>query len=357
MLVCRRREGDEGGGLWRAMAGAIPAGLTLGVYAALRLTVLDFGSDSQASTSGLGQRLVEVGQALFLYVKMLFIPASLHMERSLDGASGWMAVGGYGLLVFFGALVIVGYRRRHWRLSAASAWFLLTWFPISGIFALNAPLAEHWMYVPSAGFFWCLAEAMWMARPSKNGMAVMMAPAYVFCLFLLSTSIHQNKVWVDNGILYSTILEHNPDSLRANFNLAATYEDILDNDAGARRHYERTLGVYREKKSKASPQGAEQFWDQELEAHLSLGRISVRAQRPENAVQHFGLVLRVQPTDNTVGVIGMAALGMGELLMEMGNYAGAARVFAQGRSAYPASAFMSNEALMVIYTALDEGKK
>src|SRR5439155_15212160 len=42
----------------------------------------------------------------------------------------------------------------------------ISYFPVSGIFALNASVAEHWIYLPSAWLF--LAVAVQLAAPGTT---------------------------------------------------------------------------------------------------------------------------------------------------------------------------------------------
>lgn len=214
----------------------------LGVYVALRMTVLRFAESQESVSAPLANRLVEVGQALAAYLRLLFVPAHLHMEKTLHDAPAWTALIGF---IFLGLLVsasIVAYRRDHWRIAAGFAWFLLTWLPISGVFPLNAPLAEHWMYVPMAGFWWGLAEIVYLgaARVPAVRYPACGATAALVLGFLCLTAL-RNQDWHDNATIYRATLAGNPASQRVHANLAATYKTETRNFAGARRHFEETL--------------------------------------------------------------------------------------------------------------------
>ncbi|MBI3119017.1 MAG: hypothetical protein HYZ00_10050, partial [Candidatus Hydrogenedentes bacterium] len=134
------------------------AAAILVVYALLRSTVLHFGELAEQTALPFGTRLLQTGQAFAFYLQKLFLPTRLHMEQTLAGVPTWTsAVGWAGLLLILAGLV--GARRAgHHRIALGLAWFLAAWLPISGIFPLNAPMAEHWMYVPMAGFWWALCE-------------------------------------------------------------------------------------------------------------------------------------------------------------------------------------------------------
>ncbi|MEA3364754.1 MAG: hypothetical protein U9Q79_03850, partial [Candidatus Hydrogenedentes bacterium] len=109
----------------------------LAVYAYLRTTILSFGSDSSAPTSDFATRLMETGQAPALYAKLIFVPTGLHMERTLEGMPVWIALAGVMVLAVILGASIVAFLKGHKRITMAGAWFLITWFPVSGLIPLN----------------------------------------------------------------------------------------------------------------------------------------------------------------------------------------------------------------------------
>jgi hypothetical protein len=65
------------------------------------------------------------------------------MEQTLENTPYWTALFGYAFLL---SLLFVGYwawKSKNKRLFISVVWFLITWFPISGFFTLNAPQAEQ----------------------------------------------------------------------------------------------------------------------------------------------------------------------------------------------------------------------
>jgi len=298
--------------------------VVLGVYAVLRATLLNFGSDSTPPESTFAGRIVDTFQSLALYLKLLFVPTGLHMERSLDGVPKSLAAVGAAAFFLMLAAIVWARVRRHNRIAFAFAWFLVTWLPISGIFPLNAPMAEHWMYLPMAGFFWGLAEFLWLALPhglSRRSVAARrfgLALIALWCLALLLLTAHRNQDWHDNRSLFTATLRENPDSVRVHFNLAVTYDDLLDNPAGARRHYEAVATHYRERKEN-NPDLANSYWDDELEANLALGDHFREIHQYNEALPYYGHVLQAPPNSENRLVIALAALGAGRSFLLLGN--------------------------------------
>ncbi len=297
----------------------------LGVYAYLRTTVLNFGTDSSEPASGLATRLIETGQALTLYVKLIFVPTGLHMERSLEGVPVWLGFTGFLILLAIVVTALGAVLKRQHRIAIAGVWFLITWFPISGLIPLNAPMAEHWLYVPLAGFLWMLTELVWLACSRRPTHWAFYPVVYACCLVLLAITVDRNRDWHSNEALYLATLEDNPRSIRVHYNLAATYQDLLNNPAGAGRHFERVIELYQEKKA-AEGLDTTVFWDDELEAHLSLGDILSEVQ-PEAAMEHYARVLSIRPEPGKAGLVGMAAFGMGRCSLQLGQTEQAARFF------------------------------
>ncbi len=298
----------------------------MGVYAWLRTSVLQFASQSTPG-SGFGQRVVETLQSFAAYMGLLFVPTGLHMERTLAGATAWSAVAGALLLGILVAAAVVALVRGERRIAMGLAWFLASWLPISGLFPLNAPMAEHWMYVPMAGFLWALAEALWIVARPRAARVALAGVTAVFGLCMLGLTVARNRDWRDNETLFLATLEQNPASARVQFNLAVTYEDILHNLPGARRHYEEVLRLYEQKRSRLKGSAAMQRWDDELESQLSLGRILAQEQRYGEAARHFSAVLSIEPSDAHRAMMAEAAMGLGECHMAFGDSQKAIELF------------------------------
>lgn len=327
------------------MARSIPLGVSiaiLAVYGVLRMTVLHFGS-APAVDNSLGSRLVEMCQALALYAGLLFVPVHLHMERTLTDATLWTAITGAALfVVIIGALIALGLHRGRafeprWRIALGLGWFVVTWLPISGIFPLNAPMAEHWMYVPLAGLLWAMAEVAAFLVRGRNGQVALGGLVCAMSVYFVVLTVDRNRDWHDNETLFVATLAENPNSARVHQNLAITYDDILGNRPGARRHYERVLEINANQKRAAAAPGSElPVWPQELDVHRALGEIYLRDKQYGVAASHFAKMANVKPAnDKQKALVCAGIVGLGKSLLGMGNRAKAWEVFEHGVSMYP----------------------
>jgi tetratricopeptide (TPR) repeat protein len=105
-------------------------------------------------------------RALGDYSRLMIFPANLHMERTVfdtenfgdrdswrkSVSSEYLSVLGlFAAAVFAWACLCRG-PGQSIRIFGA-VWFLAGYLPISNLFTLNATVAEHWLYLPSVGFF------------------------------------------------------------------------------------------------------------------------------------------------------------------------------------------------------------
>jgi len=298
----------------------------------LRSTVLQFADAAASGAPGFAARLVDAGQAFALYIKLLFVPTNLHMERSLDGVPAWLAVMGWALVLGIVIAAAIAYRREQYRVAFGLAWFLAAWLPISGIFPLNAPMAEHWMYIPMAGFWWALIEVCWKTLESPRGRVTLAAALYLLGAFFLVRTVDRNQDWDSNVSLFRATLEHNPDTLRVHYNLAVAYEDIERNHAAARRHYRRALDLYQAQKDDSK---AAYLLNEEVDVLLSLGRVNEALEAYPKAADHYGKLLAVGSPENLRTEIAGAALGLGRCLLAMGQIGQATRVLQQAAQLQP----------------------
>jgi tetratricopeptide (TPR) repeat protein len=309
----------------------------LGLYAVLRMTALRFAPPQSTGTeAGLATRMVEAMQSLALYFKLLFVPTGLHMERTLDGVSTWIAIVGFGLLALCVVTLLVAFRTGRHRIALAIGLFLITWFPISGLIPLNAPMAEHWMYVPMAGLWWALFEIVWTVMAATRARYALYALVYATCAMFVALTVNRNTDWRSNESLYSATLAKNPNTVRVRYNLAVTYEDLLGNLPAARREYEKVLDYYAKKKEAQRREGeAEQFWQDEIESHLSLAGIFLREEHYDKAAAHYTTLLRLNLNDDNAPVIAAALIGMAQTMTSTGRAQEAERLLDEGIQRIP----------------------
>lgn len=321
--------------------GALPlvaSGAVLLVYAVLRSTILKFNEAAAgvSTAATFGQRVIETLQALSWYVQLLFWPTHLHMERTMDGATMFDAVLGALFLVAMIGGAVIAWRAGHRRIALGLVWFLATWLPISGLFPLNAPMAEHWLYVPMAGFWWALLEVVALATSGlSDAMTVRRwaatAAVAALALVLLHATTQRNEDWGSNERLFRATLAENPNTLRVAYNLAVTYEDLDHNPAGARRLYEQIVALYEK-----SPLPGGGLRPDEAEVRLSLGRQLIKQGEYSEAIGQLSKLVPLSRDPQQAALVGQALLSIGQCSLALGEVAQADRAFRGATQLVPA---------------------
>jgi protein O-mannosyl-transferase len=289
-------------------------------YGGLRSTVLKFSEGGAETGAALGQRLVETCQAFAFYVKTLFVPSGLHMEQTLVGTPAWTAAIGLLLILSIGALLLWAYRKGQYRIAFGFAWFLAAWLPISGIFPLNAPMAEHWMYVPMAGFWWATLEVLHLISKRRELRLLVPTVASVLAVLFLHGTVARNRDWRDNESVFRATLAENPETLRVHSNLATTYDFLEGNLPGARRHYEALLERY------ASSTGSQRSMRaEEIPIRLSLGEVLIRQEDYGKALEQFMSLTLLESKEDYKAEAAEALMGLGRCYLAMGQYRAASQ--------------------------------
>lgn len=296
------------------------------IYFMLRSTVLNFantfnyyGGQNQY-TQSLIVRLQTFTLAFFEYLRFIFWPQNLHMERDLalvTSPLSWSVVG-FGLFVV--AIAALGWRewRKYQTLWVAGGflWFLIMLVPVSGIIPINGLIYEHWLYVPLVG----MGVAVWgLVRhfPPKI-MAVV-----VVILALLT--IRQNYIWRAPIPFYEYTLKF-ADSARLHNNLAMAYDE-----AGK---YSLAVEQYSKAISLA---------DVYPQTHYNLARTYVQMQRLPEAEAEYIKSLTLSPKFMP------AVVDLLKLYLDQRRYHEALPLIQQLRTVYPNDASLAS-----LYTATEK---
>ena len=193
------------------MSWAAAAAISCGAYFALRTTAARTPPPASSETVPCQARPILVARALAEYAGIFVAPHALHMERDVstnpvgDDAAK-LHIGRMreaqtlaGLCIA-AALVWWWHRARKFAPDAALALACaaVTWLPISNVFALNATVAEHWIYVPSA---FLIAAIVFTARAfapvQPRIFAILRAGAALWIVFLAVQTWQQQGYWRD----------------------------------------------------------------------------------------------------------------------------------------------------------------
>lgn len=215
-------------------------------------------------------------RALGDYFRLMVWPAGLMMERTVletgeralfsapwAGRYAWLTWAGLGAA----ALLVWscwGPREGRTVRRMGFAWFLCGFLPVSNLFPLNAEVAEHWIYMPSAGLL--LWGAGWVVTLPARWMVPAAAGACVAALVLGTRTRERASDWRDAETFYKATLRDAGFSPRIQLNLAGEQFE-----RGAAGEAEATLRDLLEKK----PDYAN--------ARFALGMILASAGRHEEA--------------------------------------------------------------------------
>jgi len=211
------------------------------LYGVLRVTLLRNLLSQIEYSSTLLQRIPGFFVAVTNYLRLLVAPFNMHMEygnKEFAFADPRAILG----IIIFASLLTVAVKQKEKKpvVSFSILWFFVALLPASNIFPINAYMAEHWLYIPSIGFFMILAKGLLFLRAklgtggkrptvpfsgisfSRNDSIVIITALLVTVYFSVFT-IKQNTYWREPISFYEKTLEFAPDSARVYNNLALTY--------------------------------------------------------------------------------------------------------------------------------------
>jgi Flp pilus assembly protein TadD len=179
-------------------------------------------------------RVTMMVRALGDYGRLLVFPSNLHMERTVFNpfayrsnsdwrnrvASEYLSILG---LIVLAALVVScadGGRGKVMRRFGAF-WFLAAYLPISNVVQLNATVAEHWLYLPSVGFF--ILAAGYVAKLPQRYWKFAVALAVLGVAALSVRSYVRSTDWVSAETFYCRTIAAGGISARTGLNLGQIY--------------------------------------------------------------------------------------------------------------------------------------
>lgn len=279
-------------------------------------------------------RIITAIKAFFLYLGLLIFPRDMHMERIAPIIkSVWDISGILSVLAF---LIVLALIVRMWQRSKlfffATFWFLINFFPISGIpFRLTAIMAEHWMYIPSIGYFLVLAlflRNLEKRRVLKRDKVVLITSILTLSYSLLT--MKQNTVWAKPIKFFERLIRYSPTSSKPYSNLGMLYQEKNDY-LKAIQYYNKSLEIkpndlvrnqigliYIETDQL---QKAEELFNEILEnnpqyanAYTNLGNIYIKKGRHEEAIAFFKKAIEINPQNSKFhDNLGLAYLELGDL--------------------------------------------
>jgi len=125
---------------------------------------------------------------------------SVHRVTHLADPFAWMATAGLVLL----CVVAIRVRRSYPAIALGLVWFLAVLAPSSSFVPLREGMAEHRVYLASAGMFMIVAALLqtWTASVRPRSSAPRVAVAVIACVLCLLT-VMRNRVWADPIALWT----------------------------------------------------------------------------------------------------------------------------------------------------------
>lgn len=245
LILAAQRAPGRVWGRWLAIAAPV-----LAVYLGLRLSAQRV-PPPEPPTTPLATRPVLAARAVAEYAGLLIAPATLRMERDVRITARSMpetaalrhaqTALGVALAAALGAWAWRA-RRRQPQVALCLAAFAIAYLPVSNLFALNATVAEHWLYVPAA--FLCIAAIAsshaWLAArgPALRGGALAVFACWIAFLGIRTGA--QQAAWLDQRAFLETTVANGGDSARMFINLGQLESNAGRYDA-ARAHFRKAL--------------------------------------------------------------------------------------------------------------------
>lgn len=165
-------------------------------------------------------------KAVFIYLRIIFLPINLHMERTtsiIDSFGDPLVPFLFLGIVAIGIIMKLVYK--HSRISFFGlVWFFLTLIPIffamyfkTHILSNNLVImAEHWLYIPLIGFAIFLASEIEIIQ-EKCPVIIRSVANTIFILlmiFYVLQTIQMNYIWRNNESLFKNTLKYSPYSYK-----------------------------------------------------------------------------------------------------------------------------------------------
>jgi len=280
-------------------------------YAVLRLTVL---KDSVPVTPVELQRIPGFFVALAEYVRLLLLPFNLHMEYGdkLFSVFNPKAILGMAVAVLL-ITIAVRQRGKNNLVFFSISWFFLALLPVSNIYVINYSfMMEHWLYLPSIGFFLLLSRGLCLLYGSgKLKYAAIVLTVAILTSYACLT-VKQNNYWREPISFYKRALQFSPDSYRFLNELGLEYAQMnLNKEAIAA--YQKALeinprlaGVYYnlgalyyflgdDQQAILSLKKAVELAPWYTEAYFALGKAYCRANKKEEALSLYKKLVEIKP--------------------------------------------------------------
>jgi len=181
-------------------------------------------------------RPIIVARAVAEYAGLILLPINLHVDRDVEtqpngfNPTSLTRAAWRELQTLLGLLLIAAFfywlwhaRRRNPPVFACLLFALIAYLPVSGIIALNATVAEHWIYLPSAFLFLAatleLVTVIQTSASRSKWKFVALGLLAIWIVFLGVRTFVRTFEWKDERTFVQSTIAHGGDSARMLINL------------------------------------------------------------------------------------------------------------------------------------------
>lgn len=220
--------------LWKTAVVTIFVGI---IYFTLRAGAEHYPSPTLTPPPPALVRAIIAARAVAEYAGLLMFPLNLHMDRDVETQPTGFNEASLShaalreLQTLAGLILIAAFlywlirsRKRAPAVFISLLFALITYLPVSGIVALNATAAEHWVYLPSAFLFLAIAlEIVGFIKKAsvrRSAVAAVTAVCAVWAIFLGARTFVRTFDWKNQRTFLERTIAHGGDSARMLINLA-----------------------------------------------------------------------------------------------------------------------------------------
>jgi tetratricopeptide (TPR) repeat protein len=261
---------------------------------------------------GLWKRLAQNMYIVPQYASVILYPIKLKAFYSLPknhlSEGIWLFF--FWIVVFAGLILFI---KKTALTKFGLLWLAINVIPISNIVPIpSAPMAERYLYLPAIGL-WLIAADQFhgLYEQSKFKKALIATGLTVVCCFVVVT-INRNVDWHDSVSFFSNMVETNPDSAMAHYNLGLAYAEKQD-IVQAQSEWKKTAGINPRFFNVYSLLGesylmcnlyeqAEYYYTMEVKvnpddakAAYNLAVLKEKLNKPKEALMYYELFLKIQP--------------------------------------------------------------
>lgn len=274
--------------------------------------------ESQLGTGVMWHNALTQLTVFWRYLGLLILPLNQSLVHSVAEVSGV-----FNLWVLLSAAGLAGLLGLAWRLHrrAPLVTFGLLWFCAlllpSAVLPLTELMAEHRVYIASAGLFLALgaglgAVRVWLGEEKRGIHYLSIAVAVVLWAALSAATVARNRVWASPLTLWRDAAAKAPDVSASHYQYANELRELGQCDQ-AIEHYRRAitlrghhpdiwnnLGIClaelrRWPEARVIWQELSAKYPTYVKAHNNLGNLAVSERRYDAAVRHYRRALQLDP--------------------------------------------------------------